>query len=376
MSIIKLRNIIFILICCDICYFLFPFKPAVIRFLILIFCGLVIFKYNPYKMDGFQKACVGIMVLNIIYYIFSIVSGDNPYFLLINTLVSLSGLLAFSVLGRLGALDEKFLYRGMFALMMACIFYFIHSRNVIVSKYDQDVTMNASSLFLWLIPMILIFRKKIPTMLVLGVSVYFLILASKRSNIIAAIPTLFIYFRSIIFNKQIKSRLKVSLFIGVVALVMFAYHWIISNEYFLYRVDQTIEGNSSNRDILYEGFWNMWLNSDTIWHMLFGVGYNGANNSYLQSMAHCDWLEYLIDYGIIGVICYSAFIVGIIRYLVRSQNMEAKLLFISILFILLIKSVFSMCILDDLMIIISIPVGCAIQYYYNSDEITTYEKQI
>lgn len=362
---IRLRNFLFAFICGDILFFLFPFPPAVWRALIILTSLVIIFKYgNGIKWDGTQKCSVIIILMVAFHFFISHLWSSPAYTVLINTIVTLSGFISFGILGKKEALSDKFMVWAMCILVVLAIPYYYNFLNIIseVKGLDADnATNNASVLFLWILPLTVALSKKKSSIFVVGICVFYLLLASKRSNIIAGAIVLIIYVYMIFRDKDTRLLYKVMMLLGIVAVAILAYKWAMSNDYLMKRYYDTMEGNSSGRDAIYMGYWNMWTGSDSLIHTLFGWGYNGTGLSSIHSMAHNDWLEFLIDYGLIGVVILFAFVMSFFNRSRKANNPTSKLVLLSIFLVFLVKTSFSMCVVDDYTIIISISYGYALQ---------------
>jgi hypothetical protein len=65
-----------------------------------------------------------------------------------------------------------------------------------------------------------------------------------------------------------------------------------------------MEGSSSNRDIIYGTLWRHFINNDNVLQVFFGEGAFHTQNVTGYVKAHNDWLELLIDCGLITVLIY------------------------------------------------------------------------
>lgn len=79
-----------------------------------------------------------------------------------------------------------------------------------------------------------------------------------------------------------------------------------SSAYFMQRLEDTKEGNTSSRSVLYEDFWNMFWNNSNPFSLLFGLGAD-ATIRYGKNYAHNDWLEIAVDHGMIGITVFFVF---------------------------------------------------------------------
>ena len=123
---------------------------------------------------------------------------------------------------------------------------------------------------------------------------------------------------------------------------------IETSELFTSRIEDTIEGNSSNRDILYGQLINAFKTETNILNVLFGHGAN-ATIGIAGNYAHQDWLETLTNNGIIGCFILFMFYLSILIRAIKQKNIFQNNMFYSfmiLVFILFTKTIFSMSIQD------------------------------
>ena len=110
-------------------------------------------------------------------------------------------------------------------------------------------------------------------------------------------------------NKNLKSLGR--LFIGVLVTTGIGYLSYLNNfNFYIKRFEDT---SGSGRDKLYERIYDAWLSSDLI-NIIFGFGTNqtqvftgGFNRDSRGIYAHSDWLQFLYDYGLVGVFLIPIF---------------------------------------------------------------------
>lgn len=116
-----------------------------------------------------------------------------------------------------------------------------------------------------------------------------------------------------------------------------------SSDYFQHRVEDTMAGNSSGRDIIYSTLWEHMFARNSIGEILFGEGMN-QTVALAGKYAHNDWLELGVNMGLLGVFIYIIYFValGINILNVRKYN---KIVFASLMLclaLMFLKSIFSM----------------------------------
>lgn len=351
----------------DILYFLFPFPPAIWRTILLIsFVSVFLVGDKTIQFSLFDKANIAFLVINWIYFLAAKMAGLADSFSLIITITI--ALLSFSTLKRLGQmklLTQTYITVSAVSITIVCIPFYYHELQQLYLIYDLSdhigITVNASSLFLFCLPFVFIFKKRLLSFIIIFTALYFIVISVKRGNIIGAILPIFLYVLMII--KKTKRNiiiLSLSTFI-----FLFLTNQLIqiaaNNEYFMSRLEMTEDGDSSGRDIIYEQLWLCWKRANFL-NSFFGFGWNGtiqAND--LQLYAHSDWLEALIDLGVMGVFIYAMIFLSLIMLIFRANNIDAKFCLISILSIWLLKATFSMGYLEEYLCIMAIPFGYSVQ---------------
>ena len=175
-----------------------------------------------------------------------------------------------------------------------------------------------------------------------------------------------------LFKENKKNVFKISvLIIAVAAIAVWAKDLVLSDDYLLRRYEQTLEGNTSGRDIIYSTMWNMWSGTDNIVNLLFGYGYNGTFlYSPMHKFAHNDWLEILVDFGFLGALFYAAIFISFARLYFRLDRGYARLACIAIVSIWFMKTLYSMGFTDEMLALMAIPFGCLFSEYFTDRSIS------
>lgn len=115
-----------------------------------------------------------------------------------------------------------------------------------------------------------------------------------------------------------------------------------SNVYFQYRLEQTLEGQTSNRDIIYERLWKAYTEEYSVIDMAIGRGAD-ASIEISGMQAHNDWLEALIDQGLLGALFLACFWITFFIMYRKSITGNVCSLALLVLFLIgFIKTFFSM----------------------------------
>lgn len=177
------------------------------------------------------------------------------------------------------------------------------------------------------------------------------LMSMKRGDILACVLSLIVYF-SIIQKRNEKFDFKVVVgFLFVAAVGYFVYEYLMQNSpVFAWKIQQTLEGDSSGRDDIYSDIWSYFLNSPLDVKLL-GGGFD-ASVKIAGIRAHSDWLEVLSCEGVLGTTIYLGSVLSFFKQIRRCKNNSDKAVLSVILTIWLVKSVFSMFIFSQPTIIL------------------------
>lgn len=364
---ILFRNLAVLFIAGNMIYWVFPFSPVVWRVALVLLSLFVVF-FKEGKRLVCENAVLIFAVFNIIHFFVSYLWQNPSTTQIGNILCAMLSLGLFVCLSEKGVMNDRLFFVIGVVLLVGAIMKYYHAERIALEDYyneKEDITNNSSVVFLMLFPMLFLMKSNIQKWTSLLVCIFFLISGAKRGNIIAAIIPLilFIHFS---FKDSRHSILKTIMVLGVIVGASYlTYYWAVSNDFLMYRIEQTTEGNSSGRDVIYAGAWHTWLDSNNFFHYLFGYGFDGTvhQSSTLYHYAHNDWLEILVDYGLLGIPFYLMIFLSLIKPIRRVQAYEMKMVLVSSVFIWLFKSVYSMGFTEEAMSVMMISMGTALGKY-------------
>lgn len=209
------------------------------------------------------------------------------------------------------------------------------------------VTNNMGYSIAFVLPFLFFIKDK-PIFQYVGVAVMlgYTFLALKRGAIvIAIIATVFVLRDSVQTIKRNKKIIYCLFTIFIFAVYYFIQYQMSSNEYFLERVIQTQEGDTSARDDIYMDLIRYIINDMDVFQYIFGLGANGSKKA-IGVEGHNDWLEIMVSMGIIGF--YSFFLLwkrSLWQYK-QITDKEKKLLFGIVVLMIFIRTFSSMAIRD------------------------------
>lgn len=210
---------------------------------------------------------------------------------------------------------------------------------------SEEFTNNIGYYFLYIFPLLVFLSdKRLLQIIALVVVTAFILLSMKRGAILicALCLILFASYLLKVSKGVVKFRTIVLVSLFIVGCFWGIMHLMETSDYFQYRLESTMGGDSSGRDLIYSSIVDYLINQKSVFNILFG---NGANYSLTISgnYAHNDWLEILVNQGIIGFLVYLVYFILFfltIRHL--SWNIELKYSLILIIVICFVSSLFSM----------------------------------
>lgn len=210
---------------------------------------------------------------------------------------------------------------------------------------QEEFTNNTGYTFLSLMPLLFFFSKnRMVQYLALAYIMAFIIMGMKRGAIlIGAIVVLWFFYQTLKSSPR-KTRHKVVLLIAavVVATGFYVVNMLETSEYFQYRIEQTEEGATSGRDVIYTKLFTYFLQETTEWQFLFG---SGANHTVAVAgnYAHNDWLELAINQGCLGILVYLFYWICMYKTWRKSKNQTTIYISLgSLCFIYFMSTFFSM----------------------------------
>lgn len=355
-----------------------------VLFLLLLWSAYLFIKVNKhyYGLPAFIKVLTTLILLFICYGIILIISCKEFYITedlyvkvsnldyLKNILKSLLPIYFFYYFTLKGTIQLKHIEVMAIILLIVNILIYFYSKNLLIAEAAggrEDFTLNVGYRFLKLLPLIVLFHKR-PffqySMFLL--CLVFVVLCVKRGAIIIAAFCCILF---IVSNLRAHSNRKIAIPLTIISVLFICYYINYSlnnNEYLIYRFNQVLEGNSSNRDIIYSNLWEHFIREDNFLKFVFGNGAN-ATLEIGTNYAHNDWLEIAINNGILGLIVYLAFYMTLLNEVLKIRNrspLSSNVILMSFI-ILLMTSFFSMS-YSSVGLSIAIAIGYVLANHSNS----------
>ncbi len=366
-----IRNLALLFIAGNMVGWLFPFPNLVWR-VALVLLSLYVFLFEEGKRMPCENTLFVFVVFNLLYFFISSLSESPSYTQIGNILCALLPLSLFVCLSQKGVINDRFIaVAGVILLITAILQYYHYSRMAMVgSEVNEEtditnITNNSSVAMLMLLPMLFLMKNQIQKWFTLTVCLFFILASAKRGNIVAAVIPVVLFVYSMLKDSR-RSGIKIILVLAffVVGSIM-TYRWVVNNDYLMYRIEKTQEGNSSGRDVIYAGAWHAWYDSSNVVHQLLGLGFDGIVqlDATGHHHAHNDWLEVLVNYGLLGVVLYLAVFISFFLQVRKIYSFELRMAFLSGLLIWFLKTLYSMGFTAETLSVAMISMGTVLGRY-------------
>jgi hypothetical protein len=244
-----------------------------------------------------------------------------------------------------GRVTDKSVALAGLALLLLSVIRFFYTKDVLIEEYGSgENTNNAAYCFVSYLPFLPIVLKEYKKLGIMSifVAVGFLLSGAKRGAILCAAVAAVVSVYFLIKNKKMKFKLILSGLIVCIPLYFFVAKEYSENDYLQKRVEDTKENKSSGRDVAYTMLWGHWVNDQNIVTQLFGNG-SAQSVAVWGNYAHNDWLELLIDNGLVGCLLYFAIFISLFRQIHRTKigSIYQLTLYLSVL-MWLMKTIYSM----------------------------------
>lgn len=327
-----------------------------------------IFRFLIYENERTGLFLFILLLLNTVYWIFSPriitiwghhVGSDSALKFIFQ---AISMYFPFYCISRKGGLgDLKIVILFVFLFITLFFQYQYNAKTIMDSQGSDATTNNIAYGFCMLLPLLYVFMgKQIVSLALYTITLLLVVFGAKRGALIcfSVVSVLFLYF--LIKNSPKKMKFGRVLFVvfAFAMIVYYGYQFGISNDFFMHRVDQTIDGNSSNRDWMYPMIWNYSIKSNVV-NILFGHGFMESTR-IAGVQAHQDWLELFSNMGVLGVIVYLFFFISMYSCFYKNRfflTNNEKFCYLGVMAIWTIKPFFSMTYYSVMTCLLSMSLG-------------------
>lgn len=174
---------------------------------------------------------------------------------------------------------------------------------------EKEITNNVGYYFLSIVPLVYLIKERLllKTIAIGFISFYIIMSLKRGAMLVGGICLVLFLYNNFRYSSR---RNKFIVCVLSITLLFLMYNYVIdfynSSDYFQYRYEQTLEGESSGRDNIYSSMISGFLDQSNIFSILFGNGADATIRLY-GSYAHNDWLEFLTNQGLVGVVIYAIY---------------------------------------------------------------------
>ena len=327
--------------------------------LIMILWGMIVFGryvFKQLKLSPFLKSVSMLCLMYIIYGVINILCGRedfgsfhvSSFIYLKNSLNSLLPIFVFYDLSRRGFLTTDKIKKYIILFIPLTVVLFVKFQSLMLLDSGKDeMTNNLGYMFVSLLPYVYFFyRRPLFQYVIIGILMTFVAVAVKRGAILIFIlGTVYFLFTTFKNGSRRKKIVNILLLLILITFVYYLIQYRIeASEYFALRIESTIDGDSSGRDVIYNTIWNEIIQETNVFEFLFGRGAN-STIAIAGNYAHQDWLETLCNNGVLGGVVILYFFVSLLGLIKKSYRAIDPYMFDSFLtlsFIILAKTIFSM----------------------------------
>ena len=274
-------------------------------------------------------------------------------------------------------INDSYIFKISIAFFILILMRYFFSKSIL-SAEREDFTNNAGYYFIAYLPYIPIILKKhrIVAILMMLISIVIVFVSAKRGAILCLLASVVFSFIYYLKSYRLYKKYVILLFAIICAFGILGYNLYISNDYLMYRIENTKEVGIGSRTLAYSILWQHWYTDTNILTLLFGNG-SAATVNVWGNYAHNDWLEVLIDYGLIGILVYLSLFIALFIFIRKSEiDVHYKLSMYICFIVWFLKTLFSMGYTDTANAFFMLLLGIIIGQIQNNRKYISYEKNI
>ncbi len=304
---------------------LFPQGTLFTQLLLVVLLGVSLYYLfianTRYKLPLFFYGLNTLLGILFVYGIYLILCGYNsgdyakpvPSFnYLQHILISLVPIYPLYVFCKEGLINEKNIRILFFILFVITVGNYYKQQKemlymaLLKGSNVDEFTNNMGYGFVKLIPFcVFLYKRPILQYIALGACMVFIFMAMKRGAILIGVICIAWIMWSNLTNASFGRKIVIMALSVALSFVgyLFVEKQMQESRYFLKRYENTLDGNSSGRDLLYEEFASYFWNETTPLQFVMGSGAN-ATLKVSNNYAHNDWLEIVVNQGVLGIVVY------------------------------------------------------------------------
>jgi len=306
--------------------------PDFVRIILIIISLKYIFSSNKIKYffkNSFNKIYFIIIIYVFIACLLSPIVLENSMMNFVRIVYPFLLFMSCYILSFSGRISKKqiyFLYKNSVLVIFVLIFAFLGYKSGIGR---MDIGDNKAYMILFCTPIIFLFFPNTKALFYYSLIITGSLIASKRGAFLGVIFTFIIFIYSL---KQFNFKSKFIILFGLPILLAVMYNYFADSIFIFERFSKLENDGGSGRDIMALSIWEGWQKED-LFNQIFGSGWMSVLE-YVKSAlkmkkglsAHNDWLQFLYDLGLVGVILLLSMFVALYKQ-IRSYKRKDKLYF-------------------------------------------------
>ena len=346
---------------------LYPPGSIISRIIFIILSAISLYYFVKvlleYQKSSFIKAASVFLIMLILYGVISIILGTsyniNTYmkvssfeYLKIG-IISIMPIFSYYYFASKGIFNKNWINIIIILLLILTIVEYFYNQNQLIlaalskGSTREEFTSNIGYNFCALIPILFLWQgKRFFQYVLLCTCAIFIVICMKRGAIlIGGIMILVFFHKNISFASGFKKLLSIILIIASITIAsIYISSFIDSSDYFQQRINDTLEGNISGRDVLFKSLSNYLKHEASFVQLLVGSGAS-YTIKVAGNYAHNDWLELAVNNGLLGVVLYIVYFVSLlkdVKELHRKQYNYYATSLVLLLIFLFLRSIVSM----------------------------------
>ena len=275
--------------------------------------------------NSYLKSLASLAVLFGVYGIIRVLVGDDGSWQYVNDSttyfkeyeLSILPIFSFYYYTKTNKINEEwFFYSSFVFLFVALALFYREQTSRLADTWRDEVTNNTGYKFLALLPFVVFLKRKpLIQFAFLAIIIVFILQGMKRGAILVMAISLIFLLPNM--YRSVEGRHKMLITLLTVLILVGGFYYIanimMSSEYFMARVEQTLNGDASNREDMYPMYFRHFAEHYDIASKILG---NGADSTlrYMGDFAHNDWLELLLNEGLFGIFLYLVYWVQSVRF--------------------------------------------------------------
>lgn len=287
------------------------FSRIILLCLVLSSLYYMAFTLTRYRITPYLRGLTILLSLFTVYGVAAFFVASNVSYIQ-SIYISLLPIFPFYVFTRKQILRRRQIQWWIVVFFITTTFQFFQNQEEMVmtsleaGSEKEEFTNNVGYLFLALLPLLVFLNEKQLLQFVgLAFVMTFVVLGMKRGAIfIGVICVIWFLYNSLHLANRKRKTAVILLSMALIIVSMYYVNYMLENsEYFNYRIQETLRGNSSGRNEIYSYFYNYFILEADPLSFLFGGGADKTVN-LLGQHAHNDWLEIAVNQGLLGIFIY------------------------------------------------------------------------